>query len=429
MYITVKKNLIMPKINHFIAPILIIFIFITYYLIKNFSNKSLHAAPAVASDLVDSVTEKLINDELLIEYIYEDLILIKSGQTFGKIIKKYNISESEQYEISKLLNSEIDLKRLNIGTEIGVTYSRDSDKINIKKISIIDKENNQTNLIKLADVYQLESSSLLMHVETIKKEITIKSSLYQSAVAADVPPNIIMQFVNLYGFDVDFQREIRNGNKMTIYYEAFMDSKLNIIKSGNISFASLTLKKNTYNLYRYLTPDNNKAEYFDEAGKSAVKALMKTPINGASLSSGFGLRKHPILGYDRLHQGVDFAAPSGTPIMAAGTGFIERIGMNGGAGNFIKIKHINGYKTAYGHMSKFASGLKKGTKVTQGQTIGFVGSTGMSTGPHLHYEVIFNNKKINPMAMKLPSGRKLKGKILDDFFSHVRKLNEEINLY
>lgn len=238
-----------------------------------------------------------------------------------------------------------------------------------------------------------------------------------------------MQFVNLYGFDVDFQREIRNGNKIKIYYEVFLDSKLNIRKAGNIKFASLSLSKNTYELYKYTTKDNNKFEFFNSTGKSAVKALMKTPINGASLSSGYGLRKHPILGYDRLHQGVDFAAPTGTPIMAAGTGFIEKIGMNGGAGNYIKIKHINGYKTAYGHMSKFASGLKRGSKVTQGQTIGFVGSTGMSTGPHLHYEVIFNNKKINPMKMKLPSGRKLKGKILDNFISYTDDINKEMELY
>ena len=180
--------------------------------------------------------------------------------------------------------------------------------------------------------------------------------------------------------------------------------------------------------YRFTTDDNGKSEYFDSEGKSAVKALMKTPINGAVLSSGYGMRKHPILGYDRIHQGVDFAAPKGTPIMAAGNGFIEKIGMNGGAGNYIRIKHLNGYKTAYGHMSKFASGMKKGTKVTQGQTIGFVGSTGMSTGPHLHYEVIFNNKKINPMKMKLPSGRKLKGKILEDFEIYVADLNKEMQV-
>ena len=249
--------------------------------------------------------------------------------------------------------------------------------------------------------------------------------MYKSAINADVPPNIIMQFVNLYGFDVDFQREIRNGNIIKIYYEVFLDNKLNIRKAGNIKFASLALSKNTYELYKYTTNDNNKSEYFDAAGKSAVKALMKTPINGASLSSGYGMRKHPILGYDRLHQGVDFAAPTGTPIMAAGTGFIEKIGMNGGAGNYIKIKHINGYKTAYGHMSKFAAATIKFMPWKSKKLLVLLDRDAARLA---ELQVIFNNKKINPMKMKLPSGRKLKGKILDDFIKYASDLNKEMEV-
>jgi murein DD-endopeptidase MepM/ murein hydrolase activator NlpD len=398
-------------------------------LIKNFSNKNVYNLEAVADEI--NLSQNIPKDEisLSIEYVYEDLVVIENGQTFGELIKSYDIPDAEKYTISQLLNNKIDLTRLDIGTEIRITYLRKTDFVEIKKISILDKKNNQIQIIKNNGEYETESASILTFTKNILKEVTINESLYRSAINSDVPPNIIMQFVNLYGFDVDFQREIRNGNKIKIYYEVFLDSKLNIRKAGNIKFASLSLSKNTYELYKYTTKDNNKFEFFNSTGKSAVKALMKTPINGARLSSGYGLRKHPILGYDRLHQGVDFAAPTGTPIMAAGTGFIEKIGMNGGAGNYIKIKHINGYKTAYGHMSKFASGLKKGSKVTQGQTIGFVGSTGMSTGPHLHYEVIFNNKKINPMKMKLPSGRKLKGKILDDFISYTNSLNREMELY
>ena len=419
----------MLKTRRLIILLLILFFIFTYYLIKNFSNKNVYNLEAVADEI--NLSQNIPKDEisLSIEYVYEDLVVIENGQTFGELIKSYDIPDAEKYTISQLLNNKIDLTRLNIGTEIRITYLRKTDFVEIKKISILDKKNNQIQIIKNNGEYEIESASILTFTKNILKEVTINESLYRSAINSDVPPNIIMQFVNLYGFDVDFQREIRNGNKIKIYYEVFLDSKLNIRKAGNIKFASLSLSKNTYELYRYTTKDNNKFEFFSSTGKSAVKALMKTPINGASLSSGYGLRKHPILGYDRLHQGVDFAAPTGTPIMAAGTGFIEKIGMNGGAGNYIKIKHINGYKTAYGHMSKFASGLKKGSKVTQGQTIGFVGSTGMSTGPHLHYEVIFNNKKINPMKMKLPSGRKLKGKILDDFISYTNSLNREMELY
>ena len=418
----------MLKIRRYIIPLSILFLIFTYYLVKNFSDKEVNITKILPND--NSSDQGKFEDDLglSVEYIYEDLVTIKAGQTFGDLINDYDIPDSEKFRISQLLSEKIDLTQLNIGTEIKITFLKKNNFIEIKKINILDKKNNQIQILKKDDKYEIDSSSVLAFTKNILKEIVINESLYKSAINADVPPNIIMQFVNLYGFDVDFQREIRNGNIIKIYYEVFLDNKLNIRKAGNIKFASLALSKNTYELYKYTTNDNNKSEYFDAAGKSAVKALMKTPINGASLSSGYGMRKHPILGYDRLHQGVDFAAPTGTPIMAAGTGFIEKIGMNGGAGNYIKIKHINGYKTAYGHMNKFAAGLKKGSKVTQGQTIGFVGSTGMSTGPHLHYEVIFNNKKINPMKMKLPSGRKLKGKILDDFIKYASDLNKEMEV-
>ena len=419
----------MLKIRRYIIPLSILFLIFTYYLVKNFSDKEVNITKILPND--NSNNQGKFEDDLglSVKYIYEDLVTIKAGQTFGDLINDYDIPDSEKFRISQLLNEKIDLTQLNIGTEIRITFLKKNNFIEIKKINILDKKNNQIQILKKDDKYEIDSSSVLAFTKNILKEIVINESLYKSAINADVPPNIIMQFVNLYGFDVDFQREIRNGNIIKIYYEVFLDNKLNIRKAGNIKFASLALSKNTYELYKYTTNDNNKSEYFDAAGKSAVKALMKTPINGASLSSGYGMRKHPILGYDRLHQGVDFAAPTGTPIMAAGTGFIEKIGMNGGAGNYIKIKHVNGYKTAYGHMNKFAAGLKKGSKVTQGQTIGFVGSTGMSTGPHLHYEVIFNNKKINPMKMKLPSGRKLKGKILDDFIKYASDLNKEMEVY
>lgn len=418
----------MLKIRRYIIPLTILFLIFTYYLVKNFSDKEINITKILPND--NSSDQGKFEDDLglSVEYIYEDLVTIKAGQTFGDLINDYDIPDSEKFRISQLLSEKIDLTQLNIGTEIRITFLKKNNFIEIKKINILDKKNNQIQILKKDDKYEIDSSSVLAFTKNILKEIVINESLFKSAINADVPPNIIMQFVNLYGFDVDFQREIRNGNIIKIYYEVFLDNKLNIRKAGNIKFASLALSKNTYELYKYTTNDNNKSEYFDAAGKSAVKALMKTPINGASLSSGYGMRKHPILGYDRLHQGVDFAAPTGTPIMAAGTGFIEKIGMNGGAGNYIKIKHINGYKTAYGHMNKFAAGLKKGSKVTQGQTIGFVGSTGMSTGPHLHYEVIFNNKKINPMKMKLPSGRKLKGKILDDFIKYASDLNKEMEV-
>ena len=412
----------------YLIPLLILFFIFTYYLIRNFSDNKIYIENSESSSSEIKLDDTKNVSPLIVEVIYEDLLLIKEGQTFGQILNNYEISNSVKSKILESLNSKVDLSKLNINTEIRITFTKENDLTEIKKISVLDKKNNHIKVIKKDDNYVVETSSILSFTKHVLKEVTIKDSLYKSAIDENIPPNIIMQFVNLYAFDVDFQREIRNGNKIKIFYEVFLDSKHIVRQTGNIKFASLALRKDTYNLYRFTTDDNGKSEYFDSEGKSAVKALMKTPINGAVLSSGYGMRKHPILGYDRIHQGVDFAAPKGTPIMAAGTGFIEKIGMNGGAGNYIRIKHLNGYKTAYGHMSKFASGMKKGTKVTQGQTIGFVGSTGMSTGPHLHYEVIFNNKKINPMKMKLPSGRKLKGKILEDFEIYVADLNKEMQV-
>ena len=412
----------------YLIPLLILFFIFTYYLSRNFSDNKIYIENSESSSSEIKLDDTKNVSPLIVEVIYEDLLLIKEGQTFGQILNNYEISNSVKSKILESLNSKVDLSKLNINTEIRITFTKENDLTEIKKISVLDKKNNHIKVIKKDDNYVVETSSILSFTKHVLKEVTIKDSLYKSAIEANIPPNIIMQFVNLYAFDVDFQREIRNGNKIEIFYEVFLDRKHIIRQTGNIKFASLALTKDTYNLYRFTTDDNGKSEYFDSEGKSAVKALMKTPINGAVLSSGYGMRKHPILGYDRIHQGVDFAAPKGTPIMAAGTGFIEKIGMNGGAGNYIRIKHLNGYKTAYGHMSKFASGMKKGTKVTQGQTIGFVGSTGMSTGPHLHYEVIFNNKKINPMKMKLPSGRKLKGKILEDFEIYVADLNKEMQV-
>jgi murein DD-endopeptidase MepM/ murein hydrolase activator NlpD len=236
-----------------------------------------------------------------------------------------------------------------------------------------------------------------------------------------------MEFVQLYSFDIDFQRDIRKGNKIKIFFEIYTDSQNNYIKSGNINFSEIILDDESYELYRFQSEGDEFVEYFNSDGKSATKALMKTPINGARLSSGFGMRKHPILGYNKKHQGVDFAAPTGTPIMAAGTGHIEFVGNNGGAGKYIRIKHLNGYKTSYSHLSKYASGIQKNVKVRQGQVIGYVGNTGLSTGPHLHYEVIFNGKRINPMKMKLPSGKQLKDKNLEIFLAEKERINTEVS--
>ncbi len=223
-----------------------------------------------------------------------------------------------------------------------------------------------------------------------------------------IKPNIIIEFARLYGFQIDFQRDIWKNDSFQIIYEEYVDSSNKLVDTGDIIFANLNLQNSDLQLYKY-EYEKNKIDYFDENGKSIKKTLMKTPINGARLSSSFGKRKHPILGYTKMHLGTDFAAPKGTPIMASGDGKIIKAGWCGGGGNCVKIKHNSTYQTVYAHMSKFGRGIKKGARVKQGQIIGYVGSTGLSTGPHLHYEVIENGRKINSQKLKLPSGKILKG--------------------
>ena len=241
----------------------------------------------------------------------------------------------------------------------------------------------------------------------VYKENLITQSLYKGATEQNIPANIIIEFARIYGFQVDFQRDIRKQDKFQIMYEVFLDENQKIIQTGEILFANLKLSGQDNSLYHF---DKEGSEgHYDMNGKSVQKALMKTPINGARLSSSFGMRKHPIDGYNKMHRGTDFAAPMGTPIMASGDGIIKKAGWCGGGGNCVKIKHNSTYQTVYAHMSKFGRGIKRGAKVKQGQIIGYVGSTGLSTGPHLHYEVIENGRKINSQKLKLPSGKILKG--------------------
>lgn len=244
---------------------------------------------------------------------------------------------------------------------------------------------------------------------------TINSSIYELARSQGAGDQQVVDFAEIFAYDVDFQREIRPGDTFEIAYETFSDERGDKIKAGNVLYASLNGTRVKRNFYRFTTTDDGITDYYDEKGQSARKFLMKTPINGARLSSHFGRRRHPVLGYTKMHKGTDFAAPRGTPIYAAGNGVIERASRWGSFGHYIRIRHANGYKTAYAHLNGYAKGIKKGRRVKQGQVIGYVGTTGRSTGPHLHYEVMVNGKHVNAMRLKLPTGRKLKGDMLDAF--------------
>ncbi len=330
---------------------------------------------------------------------------IKSGETFDKILESYSIEKSEIVKIKNSLKNKVDLNKLNTRQIIKFKLDKTNNKINefVYQIS-----NTQKILLKRDnDKFSKESLSIKLDKKIVYKENTILQSLYKSATNQNIPANTIIEFARIYGFQVDFQRDIRKQDKFQIMFEIFLNEKNEIVETGEILFANLKLSGQDNDLYFF---DKEGSEgHYDKNGKSVKKALMKTPINGARLSSPFGMRKHPIDGFNKMHRGTDFAAPMGTPIMASGDGVVKKAGWCGGGGNCVKIRHNSTYQTIYAHMSKFARGIKTGTRVKQGQTIGYVGSTGKSTGPHLHYEVIVNGKKVNSQKLKLPSGKILKG--------------------
>jgi len=244
---------------------------------------------------------------------------------------------------------------------------------------------------------------------------TINSSLFLAAADAGIPAAITVEMIRMYSYDIDFQREIRQGDTFEVFFTREYDEDGTPVREGDVLYASMNVRGKERRLWRHEPSDGGNWDYFDEQGRSMRKFLMKTPIDGARISSSFGNRRHPILGYTRLHAGTDFAAPSGTPIYAAGSGTIEMAQRNGSFGNYVRIRHANGYQTAYAHMRGYGRGIRKGVRVRQGQVIGYVGTTGRSTGPHLHYEVIHNGNKVNPQRIRVPTGRTLSGQQLAAF--------------
>ena len=383
--------------------------------------------------LIDENYKNLINNiyfQKSINQIFDNLVpryknidhKISSGETFDKILNNYSIPNEEINQIKKKLNSDYNINNLQPNLEIKITI----DQSNNKKITSFLFPVSRTEKIQLTrnldnNLFEKKTIITNLNKKIVFKEGKITQSLYKTAIDLKVQPNVIIEFARIYGFQVDFQRDIRKNDNFQIMYEVFEDDDGKIFETGNIIFADLKLSGKNNALY-YFEKKGSEGHY-DENGKSVEKALMKTPINGARLSSAFGMRKHPIDGFNKMHRGTDFAAPMGTPIMASGSGLITRARWCGGGGNCIKIKHNSTYETIYAHMKNFARGIKEGIRVKQGQIIGYVGSTGKSTGPHLHYEVVVNGKKVNSQKLKLPSGKTLKGKEREIFEVEKIKLD------
>ena len=389
----------------------LIFLIIFTITILSFLNHQKNLSNKQYSNLIDNIYLKKTFNEIInnLEPKYKKYShKIKSGETFDKILNDYSINKEEINLIKESISKKININKLNTNQKIQITIDQTNNKIkefifqisNTEKI-YLSKENSNKR-------FNQKVLTLKLAKKIIYNENIIKQSLYKAATDQNIPPNIIIEFARIYGFQVDFQRDIKKLDKFQIMYEVFTDKNNEIIETGEILYANLKLSGQDNSLY-YFDQKENKGHY-DKNGKSIQKALMKTPINGARLSSSFGMRKHPIDGFNKMHRGTDFAAPMGTPIMASGNGIVKKAGWCGGGGNCVKIKHNSTYETIYAHMSKFARGIKNGIRVKQGQIIGYVGSTGKSTGPHLHYEVIINGKKVNSQTLKLPSGKVLKSK-------------------
>ena len=402
---------------------LIVLIFITVISTSYFNYKK-NLNDKAFSNFIDNIYFKKTLKHIInnLEPKYKKIShKINSGETFDKILEFYSIEKSEIIKIKNSLKKEIDLNKLNTKQVIQFSLNKSNNKIEEFTYQISNTQKIYLKRNTLEDNFSNEIVSIKLEKKIIYGENLIIQSLYKSATDQKIPANTIIEFARIYGFQVDFQRDIRRNDKFQILYEIYLNEKKEIIQTGEILFANLKLSGQDNSLYYF---DFKGSEgHYDKNGKSVKKALMKTPINGARLSSPFGMRKHPIDGYNKMHRGTDFAAPMGTPIMASGDGVVKKAGWCGGGGNCIKIKHNTTYQTVYAHMSKFARGIKPGVRVKQGQTIGFVGSTGKSTGPHLHYEVIVNGKKVNSQKLKLPSGKILKGNERKLFETKKIKIN------
>ena len=348
---------------------------------------------------------------------------VQNNDTIDKVLRKFDVNVNDIKNITAQIANK-KLSNIFINTEIRIITKEDQG-INklvsffypVDEITSVEVKRNKDEFVVNKNILKLEKQEVVL-------SNSIKNNLYSSAVEVGVEPNIIVEFANIFGFEVDFQRDIQVGDKFEIYYERLLDEDGVVRNTGKIFYASMFVNNKEISLYNFKY--NNETGFYDVDGKSVIKTLMKTPINGARLSSSFGFRRHPILGFNKLHQGTDFAAKTGTPIMASGSGVVVMAQKYKGYGNYVKIRHNSTYETAYAHMSKYGRGIRKGVRVNQGQIIGYVGSTGLSTGPHLHYEVIENGKRVNSQRLKLPTGKTLDNEARNKF--EVERIKIDVRL-
>ena len=351
--------------------------------------------------------------------------VIRPGDTLAKALSAAGADNGIAHQAVTALGKLTDLRRLKPGQELTLLFDQATDKLTEVRL----KESVERIVLAKATPdgsFVGDEEKLRFDKQLVRARGTIDDSLFLAGSRAGIEHEVLAELIRMFSFDVDFQRGIHPGDGFELTYERFVNGAGEVMKTGNILKATLIRQGKPLTYFRYHPDGEPGPDYFDGKGQSARKTLMQTPIDGARISSGFGRRKHPILGYTKMHKGTDFAARSGTPIMAAGDGTIARIGWNGGYGRYIQIRHNGTYSTAYAHMKGFRGGLKQGSRVKQGQIIGYVGTSGRSTGPHLHYEVLKNGRQVNPRSIKLPTGIKLAGAKLNAFEAYRAELDRKI---
>jgi murein DD-endopeptidase MepM/ murein hydrolase activator NlpD len=405
------QNLNKKNLKFIISGLIFLIISVFFFLNQNYYNKNKEIKNYTEFKNELTNFHSLIKDKIQNQH-NKKTIGIKKGQSLNSILSEAGASQKEIFNISKILRQYISLKKINTNQIFEVLTNKDNGEI--IRLTVNLDNINSLHIFKKDNKFVANKIEKVLYKKTVLGEGLIKSSLFQAAQKENIDAEVVVDFARIFGFEIDFQRDIRKNDIFQIVYDKYVDDDGELQKNGEIIYAYMKNRGREIALYRFVD-QKGISGYYQTNGKSIEKALMKTPINGARLSSTYGMRKHPILGYNKMHRGTDFAAPKGTPIMASGSGIIEMAKWNGAYGKYIRIRHNSKYKTAYAHLNGYARGIKRGAKVRQGQIIGYVGSTGRSTGPHLHYEVLVNGKRMNSQRLKLPSGRTLRGEDREKF--------------
>jgi murein DD-endopeptidase MepM/ murein hydrolase activator NlpD len=406
-----------PSLVFLIIPVLIIFIFIS----KSFDQYS---------ESGESKDQELENNLITVkDFLFNQFnsgatkveLKARNGDSIQRILYDQKISLTEVNNVLSALRREYNVGTLRNDQKVYLVVKREKNGNFVSRLTVnIDNITTVHVFLNKDNVYETKKVTKILTKKNHLIETTIDRGIYRTAKQSGIENSVVAQFARLYGFEVDFQRDLKKNDKIKIFYERYLDDDGVSQRTGNIIYSEISNVEKNIILYRYEYPNGGIA-YFTPEGKSIEKSLMRTPINGAKLSSRYGFRIHPIIGYNQMHQGTDFAAPIGTPVMASGSGTVEYSGWKGGYGKFISIRHSPVYQTNYAHLQDYAKGMRRGTKVQQGQVIGYLGSTGSSTGPHLHYEVVVNGRKENSQTLKLPSAAPLEGN--NKNFFEIQKRN------